>query len=240
MKITPNIIKEKACEVGGISMEEMDSKRRTGPVVLARQVAMYFVYRMGYNHKEVGSYFDRDHTYSVYVTDQIMSRKINDRQTMEFVEKMIEELPELDNCERLTHRKEKKEDMMKTIIDVALDVASVLRLTGRTKATDGKVEITDIPTFIRNRTTPEQQDDLLGLMNKKIQENPRHMRLDIEIQGDNLSPNELGSIVESCAVAIRDGKASGTLFRETVLKTETVSVPCGYYALVSERKEVEL
>jgi len=67
---------------------------------------------------------------------------------------------------------------------IALDCAEIIELSGTTKATQGKqLTLTDVPTYIRNRCTDEEQQKILKLMQHRKDEREQELR-QVEIISD--------------------------------------------------------
>lgn len=236
--LNPDLIMEVCCEIGKVKKKDVLSRKRHGDIVLARQMAMYFTYHYGYNHSEVGELFDRDHTYSVYVIQQVDGKLDHDSLERRFFEDFTEYFPVVnthwfEDVDRTNTRYVKRKDRNKmsivdNMIGLCMDASKILKLSGTTRSTQGSLEVTDIPTIMRKRMSEKEQEELLGLMEHKkaVEEQPKEFRLDLNIMGENLSKQELASMVEDVSVRLRDGQASGQLFSK--------DKPVGYYALVSK------
>lgn len=243
--LNPDLIMEVCCEIGRVKKQDMLSRKRHGDIVLARQMAMYFTYHYGCNHEEVGEIFDRDHTYSVYVVQQVDGKLDHDSLERRFFEQFTEYFPEVDThwfkddgsagagTTGYVKRKDRnKMSIIDNMIGLCMDASKILKLSGTTRSTQGSLEVTDIPTIMRKRMSEKEQEELLGLMEHKRAveaQQPKEFRLDLNIMGENLSKKELADMVEDVSVRLRDGQASGQLF-----SYQDPGKPLGYYALVSK------
>ena len=79
-------IKEICAKTLGVSVEEIESRKRTQDVALARQCAIFFSRKQGYKVAELGKVFDRNHSnithtcnkiYDLLECDREMAAKIN-------------------------------------------------------------------------------------------------------------------------------------------------------------------
>ena len=240
--LNPDLIMEVCCEIGKVRKKDVLSRKRHGDIVLARQMAMYFTYHYGYNHSEVGELFDRDHTYSVYVIQQIDGKLDHDSLERRFFEEFAEYFPMINthwfnddgsagvgvSTGYVKRKDRKKMSIVDNMIGLCMDASKILKLSGTTRSTQGSLEVTDIPAIMRKRMSEKEQEELLGLMEHKqaVEAQPKEFRLDLNIMGENLSKKELADLVEDVSVRIRDGQASGQLFSK--------DNPVGYYALVSK------
>ena len=55
----------------GVSVEEMESRKKTQNVSVARQAAIYFARKEGYKVEEIGYMFDRNHSNISYTFQKV-------------------------------------------------------------------------------------------------------------------------------------------------------------------------
>jgi len=79
-------IKEVCAKTLGVSVAEINSRKRTQDVALARQCAIFYTRKQGYKVEELGKVFDRDHSNishacraieNMLECDPVMAAKIN-------------------------------------------------------------------------------------------------------------------------------------------------------------------
>jgi len=64
-------IKEICAKTLGVSVEEIESRKRTQDVALARQCAIFFSRKQGYKVEELGKVFDRNHSNISHTVNKI-------------------------------------------------------------------------------------------------------------------------------------------------------------------------
>jgi cell division protein FtsI/penicillin-binding protein 2 len=91
--------------------------------------------------------------------------------------------------EEYNKQKERKHmSIFEDMKQIAMDTAEIIDLSGTTKATQGKqLTLTDVPTFIRNRCTDEEQHKILKLMQHRKDE--RERKLEIRAESDKDGTN---------------------------------------------------
>ena len=73
----------------GFEVRHIHKQARTAPLVLARQIAMYFIYEMtDRNYTEIGRYFDRDHTTVMHAKRRVSRLIEEDIKVAELVQKI--------------------------------------------------------------------------------------------------------------------------------------------------------
>lgn len=87
-RTTPNRIAKQVAKTFNMTVDEMKSRRRTAPLALARQSAMYLMRKLlGFSLKEIGRFFGgKDHTTVLHAVDKIKRLTEDD---MTFKEKMM-------------------------------------------------------------------------------------------------------------------------------------------------------
>ncbi|MBN2378194.1 chromosomal replication initiator protein DnaA [candidate division WOR-3 bacterium] len=87
-RTTPNRVVKHVAKTFNVTVEEINSRRRTAPLALARQSAMYLIRKLlGFSLKEIGRCFGgKDHTTVLHAIDKIKKMMGED---MEFKEKMM-------------------------------------------------------------------------------------------------------------------------------------------------------
>lgn len=90
LKITPRLIKEKLCYYYGISIKEIDSKKRTQTIAFPRQIAMYLTRELtDCSFPNIGKIFGgRDHTTVLHAYKKITKKIEEDQDLLKEIEEI--------------------------------------------------------------------------------------------------------------------------------------------------------
>lgn len=93
--IRPDRITQAISSVMCVPVGDIMSRRRTKNVSLARQLAMYYTYKVGNTVVAVGEIFDRHYTNVVHAVKNVTNWKECDWEIQEIATKVEEAIPEL-------------------------------------------------------------------------------------------------------------------------------------------------
>jgi chromosomal replication initiation ATPase DnaA len=102
--ICPDKIKTAVGNVMSVSVDEIMSRKRNKPVALARQICMYYTYKIGNNLVDTGEMFNRHHTSIVHAVRCVTSWREIDWEVKKIIEQVEDSIPELNRVHNIDYQ----------------------------------------------------------------------------------------------------------------------------------------
>jgi chromosomal replication initiation ATPase DnaA len=100
----PGRIKSAVASVCCVSVADIESRDKHQPVALARQIAMYYVYRSGNNMEQTGRIFNRHHTNVIHAVRCVTNWRGCDWEVRQITEKVEDAIPELKRVHNIDYQ----------------------------------------------------------------------------------------------------------------------------------------
>lgn len=102
--MSPSRIKSAVASVFCVSVDAIESRDKHQPVALARQVAMYYVYKAGNGVVETARLFDRHHTNVTHAVRCVTNWRTCDWEVQELTNKVEDAMPELKRVHNIDYQ----------------------------------------------------------------------------------------------------------------------------------------
>ena len=102
--MSPSRIKSAVASVFCVSVEAIESRDKHQPVALARQVAMYYVYKSGTTMVDTARLFDRHHTNVTHAVRCVTNWRTCDWEVQKLTNEVEDAMPELKRVHNLDYQ----------------------------------------------------------------------------------------------------------------------------------------